>query len=312
MLLPQVLQAQQIDFLPPGAFSLGFYQENTSYDSVTRTRTQEKSLLDQRLDQHHVAKNRISGSLSESQSSSTLQLQWGFAENWNLQLAQPQVTRSRQANLSLDRPNAKAETFMEHFGDQSRSGLGDATLNLIWRFAYTDFNDLRTYFGLGLGNGDTYWDEPDRLSLGNGGKDGWFRFHWTHHFSDNQTSFHSQYWRSFPGLSEFSQGSRDIGVAPGSRQGLLFGYDSLWSYGVWGLGLEGIERQMTTIGRERFFDDGNQLGYFFKLGLGNLAALERPPRPALPWDLELKYSRIFFGINAPQETSLGLNLSLYF
>lgn len=309
-LCPSIGISQPFDFVPENVFTSSYELTKSTTSSVFKSGTEKESLLEKILFQNRIPENEIDGSVRYDETRHLIKLQYGLLHNVNVGISVPYINLQRNSDLSIN--NSTYSSIASDLSSTETSDMGDLEIWGLWRVLYNDDIDLR--FGLILDgdNAPYYFDQPDKLSLGNGTQDISFFLDLLLYASQNKLS-------SNLFLSQTSFLSKNVTDSNQEEQTIARGYGILGTFDT-----TYIIDNMTIGGGVLIESQGEttvdgvgqrdaQFSYSFRLHfkLGNLNLLENTS-VELPWECQVSLQDVFRGNNADQQTELGLKISLYF
>lgn len=304
--------AQEMEFMPGGAWSVRLSQSSLAYDRVnSRVRTSRALLVDE-LNNAQLEPGQVLGQISRSETRQVAELTLGWSDDFNLRLNVPQVTKERTSDLSYAMGDTEAAAFAEDQQTTSSSGTGDMELIAWWRHVHSDYNFMASGLFFQSDSGEANFDDPNALRLGQGMQQFGGRVAWDAYLSGTRLMFRSRVQMAYFLSSETQDASGETVTvhrtySNWARSAMIHQLGPIY----WGIELEYVESAPTFLDNLNLRD--NQQGLFnrFLLGGGSLRALESDPS-TFPWNLEVAVDRAYWGTNLPLGSRLNVALSLYF
>ena len=313
LLLPWQVNGQEMRYVPDGAVRILVTQETGSWSRAMSKKQQTESLANQQAAHVGLGGVPLSGSVSRTRTKQVTALTYGLDRDYNLGLKVAQVTEERTSSLSNPNPGqAEVDAFVRSQQSSARSGLGDLELSATKLHFYSDNNLVTTEFYYQQPGETVIYDQPGKLQTSLGVKRLGLRLSWDIYFSGSRLALRNQAEGNvaFKGQTTDAQGQRVDLYAAGNRF-LQTGFEHQLGWFHWGLFAGMDEVGKSYVNRVDQRDASLSANYWAVLGLGNLRALEEGP-VLLPWVMELRSKRTYWGNNAPDATITELRFNLYF
>lgn len=304
-----VVNAQVQDFLPENVFGVDYSFSGQSYDKV-HTSGGQKSVLKSELENNDIDESEVSGSIKHLEYKYTLGFRYGLSNTWNFGVELPYIYRKRTSDLKdSDGDNS---SFVDAYQSAESSGLGDYSLWLMWRAAYTELHNLQ--FGLKFkdNNADYNYDKNDELALGSGTRDvTWILRYFVYPYS-NTMRYNLDVFLTYSFDDKIKDTSGEkVTLKRGASQQVRFGVYDYFKNFYYQAGVN-YKNEASAVIDDVSREDGIK-GFFFDIsvGLSNLDNLEEGS-VSLPWEIEFELRGNVSGDNLPATAILGLKGSVYF
>jgi len=304
------LLAQSLNFIPEGKFFFNYELNQSSSNSIYNSARSEDSILESKLSKEGLDANAVSGDVEYESLNQFFHFQYGLGNSYNLAFQIPYISKKRNSSLT-DKQGAN-QSFLDKYQTASASGLGDFEIQFFKRLNYTDEHDFQMGLGYNHNNADFNYGKSDKLSLGSGTREFFWFLKWTIFSLDSNFKTDLRFKEIYTVFDEVTDENGDTRSLKrkNSRVGSIFvsNYPSDQHYGA---GIEFVDQAATNIGGSNLSDGYIHYSYKLFYGLGNLVELESGPVET-PWEGELYYQSVFYGLNANQTTTFGIGATVYF
>lgn len=305
-----LIWAQSISFLPEGKFYFNYQLAQSSTDQVYSQGQNKETILTRKLHDEGLSNKSVSGDIKYEATKHMLQLQLGLSSSINLAFLVPYITNERKSSLRDNSGNN--QDFLDKYQTASTTGLGDYELQLIKQFNYTDEHNFQMGLGYNYNNGAYTYNENDALPLGSGTSEYFYFLDWTIftlEFNFKTDIHYQEVYTVYDSIADETGKSRSFKRKPGREVSIHTAlYPDEFHYGV---GIEYRDQPHTNIGGKKLRDGYVQYAYDLKIGWGNMVKLESE-LIEFPWEGELYYKTVFYGLNAYNTTTFGIRATLYF
>ena len=306
------LYGQEIDYLPVGVFNISYDFQTKSNDSVWVGGRETESQLKNLLKRLNLDEEAVDGSIKYESMIQTFKFQYGLSNSLNIGLSIPNLSQKRSSSLTVNNASIANNKFVEDYQSAETEGMGDIDLFGIWRSMYTDDIDFRIGVEINADNAPYHYDRTDEVALGTGAQELKTYLHWKLYPRTIDMITDLKIQLSFTKNSDVIA---DTGESLTLKRGrstymhikLSFN-DDAFNYG----GGTKMISQAETIVDDQKQGDG-YLSYHLNafINYGNMYQLEKGS-VSQPWMVQLSLDNAFWGANAPQTTTLGLKMFLYF
>ncbi|MBT4286497.1 MAG: hypothetical protein HOD92_04110 [Deltaproteobacteria bacterium] len=304
------LLAQSLNFIPEGKFFFNYELNQSSSNSIYNSARSEDSILESKLSKEGLNSNAVSGDIEYESLNHLFQLQYGLGDSYNLAFLVPYLSKKRSS--SLEDKQGGNQSFLDNYQSASASGIGDYEIQIIKRLNYTDEHDFQMGLGYNHNNAAFNYDKNDKLALGSGTSEFFWFLKWTIFSIDSNLKTDLRYKEIYTIFNKVIDENGDTSALKrkNSRVTSLF-VSSHPDDQYYGAGIEAVDQAATNIGGSNLSDGYVHYSYKLFYGLGNLVELESGPVET-PWEGELFYQSVFYGLNANKTTTLGIGATFYF
>ncbi|MDH4247209.1 MAG: hypothetical protein OEW39_05275 [Deltaproteobacteria bacterium] len=259
-------------------------------------------------------RNQLSGKISRETRQTTLRVDFGLSDTWNLGLVASQVQVTQSSTVRAKTADPMAQDAAADFSSRTVSGPGDASLWSLHRTVYGDYHGFVVGAGIRRsmaapegpwrGHPTLITSSPTPALLG--------VLHYTYFPASTRARYefrlHSDY--GLPARVTLS-GNSIQKLYPGNTLGLNTGWRQEWGPTSLGLLLLMHYQTASRLNGVSQHDPVKELASRLEWGVGNLRALEQGPQ-SFPFHLQLWAERSWLGFNSPVRHELGVTFFSYY